>query len=194
MQRPLGQASRYFILFMAISFWGWVAETLFFFLCYGRLFDRGFMTLPFCTIYGFSFLLLYFLIGTPDTGETALLSRRLPEHRCPRPVYFLLAALIPTGLELVTGLFFHRLFGLRLWSYTAYRFHFNGYICLEYTLLWGTLLPLCMQHLFSPLKERIFSLPGLWVRRLSTVLALLAAMDWLFNFSRQELTILTNAV
>jgi len=63
------RVSRYFILFMEMSFWGWAVETVFFLLCYGQLYDRGFMTLPFCTIYGCSFLLLYFLVGIPDEGE-----------------------------------------------------------------------------------------------------------------------------
>ena len=194
MRRPLQSASQYFILFMVVSFLGWAVETLFFLACYGGLYDRGFMTLPFCTIYGFSFLLLYFLIGTPDADEDGLLPRRSPGKKRPFCVYFLLSALIPTGLELITGYFFHQVFGIRLWSYSAYRFHFHGYICLEYTLLWGILIPLCMKHIFIPLKARIFSLPVSYARKLSGFLAVLATTDWIVNFSRQELTIFKNTI
>lgn len=183
MKKGLEQAGRYFLLVMAVSFLGWAAETAFFFLCYGELWDRGFMTMPFCTIYGVSFLVMYLLLGVP--GE-----RHFP---CPggRPgrvlVYFFLSALIPTCLELITGFFFHQLFDLRLWSYTAYRFHFRGYICLEYALLWGLLLPVCMKYLFVPLKNRIFSLSAPCSAAVSGILALLAAADWTVNFSRQQL-------
>lgn len=181
MARTLQQASRYFILFMALSFLGWVAETLFFLLSYGKLCDRGFLTLPFCTIYGFSFLLLYFLIGTPGSHQGGLLLRQ----RAPSlPVYFLLSALIPTGLELLTGAFFHQVFGLRLWSYETYRFHFHGYICLEFTLLWGVLLPPCMKYVFLPLKNRVFALPGPCAWTLSSSLALVAAVDWTGNIAQ----------
>lgn len=171
MKQPLGTAGRYFLLFMTISFLGWVAETIFFLVCYGEFHDRGFMTLPFCTIYGCSFLLLYLLIGTP--------SGKQPPLR-----YFLLCVFVPTTLELVTGWFFCSAFDLRLWSYENYRFHYQGYICLEYALLWGILIPPCMKFVFLPVKRHIFSLDASKTGVLSTVLALLAAADWGINFSR----------
>ena len=178
---------------MVISFLGWAVETIFFLLCYGSLYDRGFMTLPFCTIYGFSFLLLYFLIGTPGANQDSLLSRWNRGKKISFPVYFLLSALLPTGLELITGYFFDQAFGIRLWSYSAYRFDFHGYICLEYSLLWGILIPFCMKHAFIPLKKKVFSLPAPYAWMLSGSMALLAAMDWTANFSHQELTIFINA-
>lgn len=185
MVRFLRNTGRYFILFMEISFLGWAVETVFFLFCYGEFHDRGFMTLPFCTIYGCSFLLLYFLIGTP--GERKSLPRRRGMHSA--LLYFLLCALIPTGLELLTGWFFQSVFGLRLWSYESYRFHFQGYICLEYALLWGVLIPPCMKYIFLPLKRRVFDLAASYVWTLSGLLAILATVDWAVNFSRQELIV-----
>lgn len=176
-----GSAGKYFILFMAISFLGWLVETVFFLICYGKYYDRGFMTLPFCTIYGFSFLLLWFLIGEPG-GTKGRVKRGSSPLR-----YFLLCALIPTALELLTGWFFQRSFGLRLWSYENYRFHFRGYICLEYALLWGILIPPCMKYIFRPVKNYIFSLAASKTGILAAVLSILAAVDWAVNFSRQEL-------
>lgn len=193
MCRPLQRASQYFMLFMVVSFLGWAVETFFFLLCYGSLYDRGFMTLPFCTIYGFSFLLLYFLIGTPDAAEGGFLSSWNQGTPISLLVYFLFCALIPTALELITGYFFHKVFGIRLWSYSAYKFHFNGYICLEYSLLWGILIPPCMKYAFIPLKKQVFDLSAPYVWPLSASLALLSAIDWTVNFSRQELTIFMNA-
>lgn len=189
----LRRASQYFVLFMAVSFLGWAAETLFFLFCYGRFCDRGFMTMPFCTIYGCSFLLLYFLIGIPgDEGSGLLLSGNCGRGRS-FFVYFLLSALIPTCLELITGYFFHQVFGIRLWSYFAYRFHFQGYICLEYTLLWGVLIPFSMKWIFAPLKKWVFAIPEPYMQRLAAILALMAIVDWTANFSRQELMIFINA-
>lgn len=182
MRQSLQQIGRYFILFMAVSFLGWVVETLFFLLCYGRLYDRGFMTLPFCTIYGCSFLLLYFLAGAPSRKGLALLGSRHQAVRHPLLLYGVLSALLTTLLELVTGYFFHHVFGLRLWDYSAYRFHFRGYICLEYTLLWGLLLPPCMRFAFVPLKDQVFALPTAYARTLSGSLALLTLTDWGVNF------------
>lgn len=176
--------SRYFVLFMGISFLGWAVETLFFLWYYGKYWDRGFMTLPFCTIYGFSFLLIYFLIGSPEAEEGGILPRRRSGQRN-RLFYLLLSALIPTALELVTGIFFDSVMGLRLWSYTEQRFHFQGYICLEYTLLWAVLVPVCMRYLFVPLKRVIFKMDESFVRRLATVLAVFAAVDWVYHFAQR---------
>lgn len=187
MRELLRKTSGYFILFMVVSFLGWVAETIFFLFRYGGFYDRGFMTLPFCTIYGFSFLLVYGSIGTPEAG--GILRRRPGGGRRSSLAYFLLAALIPTGLELLTGLFFHRVFGIRLWSYASYRFHFQGYICLEYALLWGALIPLCMRYIFAPMKKKIFSITPRYARLFSGTLAVLAIMDWAVNFSQQDLMI-----
>ena len=103
--------------------------------------------------------------------------------------YVLVCAAVPTALELVTGLFFHRVFDLRLWSYGAYRFHFNGYICLEYALLWGLLVPLCMRYLVAPMKRRIFALPERTAAAVAFVLLALALADWAVNFSRQQVAL-----
>lgn len=170
--RDRNRAGKYFILFMAISFLGWAAETAFFYICYGTFHDRGFMTLPFCTIYGFSFLLLHFLLEQKAVKRSRL-------------VGLALCVLVPTGLELLTGWLFRWGFGLRLWSYESYRFHYQGYICLEYALLWGILLPPSMRYLFYPLKRWIFSLTDRVAAALSSVLAVMAAVDWTINFSRQ---------
>ncbi len=176
--QQIQNSERYFLLFMEVSFLGWAVETAFFFLCYGSLYDRGFMTLPFCTIYGSSFLLLYFLIGLPNTTKGGALW------------YFLLCAVLPTSLELVTGWFFHRVFDLRLWSYESYRFQLHGYICLEYALLWGILIPPCMKYIVEPMKQRIFALDDGAVRAVSIPLAVLACVDWAVNFARHAWEVL----
>ena len=173
MEKPGSSVWRYFLLFMAISFLGWAAETVFFLICYGEYHDRGFMTLPFCTIYGCSFLLLYFLVGVPGVER-----RPLPMVR-----YFLLCALIPTALELLTGWFFQHSFGLRLWSYERYLFHYRGYICLEYALLWGVLLPPCMRYIFLPMKKRIFEMKTAAAYTAAVILLILSLADWTLNFS-----------
>ena len=170
--RIADSAQRYFLLFMEISFLGWAVETIFFFLCYGSFHDRGFMTLPFCTIYGCSFLLLYFLVGAPTAGGGRAIA------------YFALCAILPTALELLTGWFFHRLFDIRLWSYESYRFQLHGYICLEYALIWGVLIPPCMKYIVVPMQRRIAAMDAVRVRALSSALAVLSCVDWAVNFSR----------
>jgi len=157
-------------------------ETAFFYLCYGKLYDRGFLTLPFCTIYGFSLILLYFLIGTPRENSPMLRSVQSPFLQ--GALYFLMSMLIPTTLELLTGIIFDRFFDLRLWTYVSYQFHFRGYICLEYSLLWGILVPFCMEYLFIPLKKQISLLSDRTTTLLSNSTSILLMVDWSINFAR----------
>lgn len=177
MESRYQKVSRYFFLFMIVSFLGWLVETVFFFILYGDFYDRGFMTLPFCTIYGCALFMVDALIGIPGKGSGVLL---IWEQNRPWkvPVYVLLSAIIPVGLELVTGYFFDRILGLRLWDYSACRFHFRGYICLEYALLWSVLVPLCMRCVYAPLKKWVFGLNVSYTGIGSVVLGLCACFDW----------------
>ena len=62
----LERLSRAWILFCMISFFGWAFETLSHLLRFSELTDRGFLTLPFCPIYGASILLIAYLFGVPQ--------------------------------------------------------------------------------------------------------------------------------
>lgn len=158
----MARTGRYVLLFLAVSFLGWAAETAFFLACYGTWWDRGFLTLPLCPIYGCAFLLVDVLTERAAGKGTCLL----------------LCALTPTALELVTGLVCRGL-GLRLWDYSACRFHLAGIICLEYTLLWAVLVPPAMACLYRPLKRRVLALPEPLAGRLAWTLGAAAGVDWL---------------
>lgn len=137
---------RLFLMFMLISFIGWCMETVYVLLRFGHLSDRGFLSMPFCPIYGFSILAIYLLIGTPQGGVLQPLFAKakglpLPARAAAYAglylLYFLAAALIPTAAEFLTGLFFDKLFGIRLWDYTDRPFNILGYVCLPMSALWG---------------------------------------------------------
>lgn len=109
------KASYLVILFVIISFLGWCGETIYFVLHWHDLTDRGFLTLPLCTIYGFSIIAIYLIIGTPCGGRLRPLFERAKDlSPAPRVLsyvglyclYFVLAALIPTVAEFFTALFF----------------------------------------------------------------------------------------
>ena len=143
---------RYLLLFLSISFLGWGIEMLYALARTGRFTDRGFLTLPFCTIYGFSILIIYALIGTPREG--GLLLRAYPHRRSRVLFYFLLAMAIPTLIELVTAAVLDHGFGVRLWDYHPYPLDLWGYICLPLSLIWGVLITAFMAWGFPPLHRR----------------------------------------
>ncbi|MBQ8814825.1 MAG: putative ABC transporter permease [Lachnospiraceae bacterium] len=168
--------AQYFLLFMVISFLGWALETVGCSIYEGGFSDRGFLTLPFCTIYGFTVLSVYGLIGTPDEGGILLKNVKCRPAR--KVTYFLVAALFTVSVELAVGWFFTRIFGISLWDYSAYRFNYKGYICLEFAILWGILFLLGMKYVFGPMKRSIERLSERWVFWTSLILAVLLATDW----------------
>lgn len=174
------KVNRYILLFLLISFVGWVMETAFCSLLYKTYVDRGFLNLPFCTIYGSAILIIYFLFGTPQEGGILLAKCKNKFLRL--ILYFLLAIVVPTVAELITGAFFDRVLGVRLWDYSAYKYNFRGYICLEFSLLWGVLITAAMAFVFPFMKRAIWKIPSRMASVLAIVLAVAVFVDWIICF------------
>ncbi|MBO5525606.1 MAG: putative ABC transporter permease [Clostridia bacterium] len=174
------KVNQYILLFLLISFVGWVMETAFCSFLYKTYCDRGFLTLPFCTIYGFSILIIYFLLGTPQEG--GLLLAKCKNKVLRLILYFSLAVVIPTVAELITGAFFDRVLGVTLWDYSMYKYNLWGYICLEFSLLWGVLITAAMAFVFPLMKKAIEKIPDRIATILATVLAVAVLIDWTLCF------------
>ena len=170
-----------------VSFIGWCGETLLFLVRFGRLRDRGFLTLPFCTIYGSCLTGMYLFIGTPQNGRLAPLFAKAEGLRgAARPaakcglyaLYFLCAALLPTLAELAFGGLFSA-FGVRLWDYGYKKVHLYGLISPDQSLLWGALITLAMRFAWEPLHAAM-RLPPRVRKTAAIALTALTAADFLF--------------
>lgn len=175
------KASRWILLFFALSFLGWTMETIWCSYLVGHFWNRGFLHLPFCTIYGFGILAIYFLIGTPKEGGWML--KKLKNGVLRWIVYYLMAALIPTVAEIITGAFFDHVLGVELWSYAAYRFNLWGYVSLEISLLWGVLATAFMALIFMPLKRTVEKVPYQISLAIAVALAVVTCIDWCVCFA-----------
>lgn len=136
------------LLFFLFSFLGWCMEKLWFYLLYGQNVDRGFLTLPFCTIYGGSLAAIRFFFGLPLQTDPPY-----PLNLLSLLLYAALASLVATAAELVTGLFFEHAFGLRLWSYYGYGHTYRNYICLPMSVAWGIMITAAIAGLWAPLER-----------------------------------------
>lgn len=108
--------------FLIYSFLGWCLEVIFAAVTTGELANRGFFNGPVCPIYGFG-MVIVLLVLTPIQSSLLLL--------------YLGGVLLPSALELVAGWMLYKAFHTRWWDYTDYPFNLGGYICLEFSLLWG---------------------------------------------------------
>lgn len=175
------------LVFYFVSFIGWCGETLLFLVRFGRLRDRGFLTLPFCTIYGSCLTGMYLFIGTPQNGRLAPLFAKAEGLRgAARPaakcglyaLYFLCAALLPTLAELAFGGLFYA-FGVRLWDYGYKKVHLYGLISPDQSLLWGALITLAMRFAWEPLHAAM-RLPPRVRKTAAIALTALTSADFLF--------------
>ena len=175
-------------LAVLFSFLGWVAETLLFLYWDGEFTDRGLLTLPLCPLYGLSMLLLYMLFRTPQTGIWARI-RSLPKTKGGRifaavlsvMLYALAAAALATLTEYLTGVFYHRKFGVRLWSYRGNDNNVNGYICLRYSLLWGMAAVVAMGWGWYPLQNLLARAPVNVLCTCAVIFSAFVCADFIFN-------------
>ena len=116
--------SLYHILafFLIYSCLGWCVEVVYAAATTGQLVNRGFLNGPVCPIYGFGMILVLFFL-TPLEDSLLLL--------------YLGGVLLPSALELVGGWVLYKLYRTRWWDYSDRPFNIGGYICLEFSLLWG---------------------------------------------------------
>ena len=127
--------SLYHILayFLIYSCMGWCLEVIYAAATTGKLVNRGFLNGPVCPIYGFGMIIVLFAL-TPLQHSILLL--------------YLGGVILPSALELVGGWALYKLYHTRWWDYSDYPFNIGGYICLEFSLLWGvgTLIVMKLVH------------------------------------------------
>ena len=120
--------------FIEYSFIGWVVEVLYHATCKGQIVNRGFLNGPICPIYGVG------MIGV--IAITDIINGRLDEagidSRSMRLFFiFLGGSLFATVIELFAGWLLDKLFHARWWDYSELPLNLGGYICFEFSILWG---------------------------------------------------------
>ena len=126
----LYQVFAYFLIYSCL---GWCLEVIYAAVTTGQLVNRGFLNGPVCPIYGFGMVIVLFAL-TPLSHSLLLL--------------YLGGVILPSALELVGGWALYKLYHTRWWDYSDYPFNIGGYICLEFSLLWGvgTLIVMKLVH------------------------------------------------
>lgn len=108
--------------FAIYSFAGWCGEVVFATVRHGKFVNRGMLHGAYCPIYGFG-LITVIVCLTPIKDSWLLL--------------FAGSAVLTTVLEFITGFVLDKLFGRRWWDYSDKKFNIGGYICPQFTVVWG---------------------------------------------------------
>ena len=112
------------VIYLVYSFLGWVGETVVATIKGRQFTNRGMASGPFCFVYGTAGVLLAVGLADLRTNWLAL---------------FAGSFLIATVVEGVTAKFLERVHHRRWWDYSGKKFNLDGYVCLQYSVLWGVL-------------------------------------------------------
>ena len=129
--------------FLIYSFGGWVIEVIFHAVTLGKVINRGFLNGPVCPVYGFGVLSVFTMVGFMQGNGIELNAGWL----------FLFGVILATAVELIAGWLLDVCFHARWWDYSDRPFNLHGYICLEFSLIWGLAIVLVVR-VFQAYVER----------------------------------------
>lgn len=132
---------KYFIYFMIYSFLGWLMEIVYSLMLDKKLVNRGFLIGPYCPIYGVGAFAI-FLINSNTEDPLSI---------------FLKAIFICALLEYSASFIMEKLFKVRWWDYSHYKYNINGRICLETMIPFG-LIALLLTYIIDPFVKTIVDL------------------------------------
>ena len=155
----LYQVFAYFLIYSCL---GWCLEVIYAAVTTGQLINRGFLNGPVCPIYGFGMVIVLFAL-TPLSHSLLLL--------------YLGGVILPSALELVGGWALYKLYHTRWWDYSDDPFNIGGYICLEFSLLWGVGTLIVMKLVHPIIADAVALIPPLVGLVLMFLLYVLYAAD-----------------
>lgn len=131
----------YFLVYGVI---GWIFESCLVSFREKRWVNRGFLFGPFIPIYSFGVICMVLLLKPiNDLAPAQITLSFLPEGQQIVDInykYFLIflgGAIVCSTLEFVVSLIMEKMFNMRWWDYTDYRFNIQGRACLSIGALWG---------------------------------------------------------
>ena len=138
---PLERGCFTLLLLLVYSFLGWCGEMVYCSIGQRRLCEkRGLLNGPLCPIYGHGAIVVLLAL---DGG-------------CENPVLtFLLGAVLTSIVEYVTSYAMEKLFHMRWWDYSRYRFHINGRVCLLNSTLFGLASVFLCHAANPPIADRL---------------------------------------
>lgn len=113
----------YLWYFVIYAFIGWCTEVVYAAVSTGKLVNRGFLNGPVCPVYGFGVIAVISLLN-PVKNNIVLL--------------FAGSVVLTSLIEFITGWILEKAFNHKWWDYSEYPFNIKGYICLKFSLAWGT--------------------------------------------------------
>ncbi|MDU5209872.1 MAG: putative ABC transporter permease [Clostridium sp.] len=153
-----------FFYFIIYSFLGWCVEVLYAYKNQKKFVNRGFLHGPLCPIYG---LCISSMVIVLDNINVTL------------PFLLVVATIVISIIEYLTGYILEKLFKTKYWDYTDDPFNIHGRICLHFSIMWGITSVSVVKIIHPLVKYIVTSITPL----LSTILFCLLFILIIFDFS-----------
>lgn len=157
--------------FLTYSMMGWLVESIYMSFCNHKITNRGFAKGPFCPIYGFGALTVFFILR-PYSDNSILL--------------FFLGSFLATTLEFLTALVMKRIFGEIWWDYHEKPFNYRGIICLESSIAWGFYTLFLFMFLQNIVAAFVAMIPVRAGRAIGNLILIGYIMDFSATIYRQK--------
>lgn len=157
----------WFLIFMIISFLGWIMEIIYTLFDEKKLINRGFLIGPLCPIYGVGVTLMHFL---------------LKRYMYDPFVLFIMAILVCSLLEYFTSYLMEKIFKARWWDYSHKKYNINGRICLENMIAFGLLSLLVMYALIPFFLNTFAKIPQIILLIITLILLIVFLTDIIISF------------
>lgn len=140
------------IYFMIFSVFGWILEVVFHAVTLGKVINRGFLNGPYCPVYGCGVLVVMYAVHLCDVWEVFHLSGGAHDLK-DAFVMFLFGFVLATVVELLAGWLLDVCFHMRWWDYSDRPFNLHGYICLEFSIIWGLCISFVVRMVLPVLQN-----------------------------------------
>lgn len=130
---------KYLFMFSLFSFIGWILEFFYRGIRSKKILNPGFMSGCVVPIYGVGAVICDIICNSFESIDSNY-----------NVIWeFLIAIVILSTLEFLTGFILDKAFHMKLWDYSKYKFNIKGYICLQYSIMWGFLFLIYYNFIYS---------------------------------------------
>ena len=153
----------YLIYYFIYAFIGWVVEVSYHAVTKGKFINRGFLSGPYCPIYGFGAIsVIYFLTDIAEKNKLVL---------------FFGSIAIATAIEFVAGFLLEKIFHERWWDYSDRKLNIGGYVCQEFSVIWGLFCFLLYEAVHPLVKNIVGLIPLDMLKYLDLGLVIIMTID-----------------
>lgn len=146
------------VLYFAVySVIGWICETIFCSVSAKKLVGRGFLTGPYCPIYGIGAVLLWEILYPMAQKLVSL------------PLVFAVSMVVTSFLEYVTSWTLEKLFNMSWWDYSGKRFNLKGRISLRNSFLYG-FMGVALIYIIQPVVIKLITAMPIEIRTVTASL------------------------